>query len=350
MQHFEIIERARSILSKTSESKASQKTVEGYLVIASRIIRQAKRSGVTGPEAIEVLLKLAKDTKKVNTWYCRRAALIHCTRELLVQALVAQDRGLTALLAVGTSLDSEAAENWRRLVRTVELRTDWLEALKNEPPPIERQQRHSKRKDMQKLPEDWRERIIARMPMYRLAVLTEAVTGCRPDELTRGVKLEIVGGELVAEIQGSKVKEKSGQPWRKLAWSVDSDSPLVRMLVGEVLVGAAVAKIEDAKTYSGAVRAAGAREWPKRKASLAPYCFRHQMASDMKASGAEDSDISAALGHCVDVARSYYGQWQQGRVSGGVAPTRVEAARVIRIKREQVKEKQASTFECVARM
>lgn len=172
------------------------------------------------------------------------------------------------------------------------------------------------------------------MPSYRLAVLAQAATGCRPDELTRGVKLEIVGGELVAEIQGSKVTAKAGQPWRRLAWSVDSESPLVRMLVGEVLAGAAVAKIEDAKTYSGAVRAAGARAWPKRKASLAPYCFRHKMASDMKASGAEDSDISAALGHCVDVARSYYGQWQQGRASGGVAPKRVEASRPVRVKKE----------------
>jgi hypothetical protein len=95
-----------------------------------------------------------------------------------------------------------------------------------------------------------------------------------PTRLVKGVKLSIVGGELIAEIDGSKVTEKSGQPWRRLAWPVDSVSLLVAMLVEEVQKGLSIAKIQDAKTYSGAVRAAGEREWArapkKRYAVLLP--------------------------------------------------------------------------------
>lgn len=53
---------------------------------------------------------------------------------------------------------------------------------------------------------------------------------------------------------------------------------------------------------------AAAREWPKRKTTLTPYCFRHQLAADMKASEQLDSEeISAALGHLSDATKSTYG-------------------------------------------
>lgn len=334
MDEFEVIKRARAMLQASRAAAVSERTKDGYKAKAVYLMKLAAE--LEGEE-IERLIAVAKKTKSASTWFSRRAALAHSFRRAVDKLLTKQDAIQRTLRGNQVPVDSDEWDAWRAIVAKIGQLIEWQERLDREPGPsiADRRPRHSKRKDMHGLPEDWRERVIARMPSYRLAVLVQAVTGCRPDELTRGVRLKIVGGELVAEIQGSKVTAKAGQPWRRLSWSIDSDSPLVRMLVGEVLAGAAVAKIEDAKTYSGAVRAAGAREWPRRKASLAPYCFRHQMASDMKASGSGDSDISAALGHCVDVARSYYGQWQQGRSSGGVAPKRVEAARGVRIKKRQ---------------
>lgn len=333
MDEFEIIKRARAMLQASRVAEPSKKTADGYRQKAVYLMKVA--AALEGEE-IERLIAVAKKTRSVSTWFSRRAALSHSFLRAVDKLLGQQDAMQRELRGKQVPMDREEWDGWRLLVKKIEQLIDWQERLQREPslPMADRKPRHSKRKDMHGLPEDWRERIIDRMPTYRLAVLTQAVTGCRPDELARGIKLQIVGGELVAEIEGAKVTAKSGQPWRRLAWSVDSDPPLVRMLVNEVLAGATVAKIEDAKTYSGAVRAAGAREWPKRKASLAPYCFRHQMASDMKASGMEDAEISAALGHCADVARSYYGQWQQGTASGGVAPKRVEAARRVRVKKQ----------------
>jgi hypothetical protein len=140
--------------------------------------------------------------------------------------------------------------------------------------------------------------------------------------------LSIEDRELVAEVEGAKVTATSGQPWRILRWSVDSESALVQMLVTEVKNGLSVAHISNATIYSGAVRQAVVREWPKRKSSVTPYCFRHAIAIDMKVAGKEDGDILKALGHCTDVAKSYY--WQLGSKFNGVAPFKVEAARPIR--------------------
>ena len=330
MQEYEIIKQGRTLLAVSRESKPSQRTIASYREKARRIWQRAK--DMQGDE-VENLIACAKQTRSVATWFSRRAALLHMLCLGVEKLLAEQDKMQRALRDAHVPPDAPEWAGWRELIVRLRGRMAWIERLQGEPgPAIEnRKPRHSKRKDMHGLPEDWRERLIARLPKYRIAALVQAVTGCRPDELVRGVKLSIMNGELTAEIIGAKVTEKSGQPWRRLSWPVESDSPLVAMLVEEVQNGLVVAQIADAKAYSGAVRAAGKREWPRRQTSLSPYCFRHAAASDMKAAGMEDAAISQALGHCADVAKSYYGQWQQGRKSGGVAPAKVEASRSVRV-------------------
>lgn len=58
-----------------------------------------------------------------------------------------------------------------------------------------RSDRDTKRQDMRGLPDDWRERLIERMPNYGPATLTAAVTGCRPAELASGVQLNMYESE-----------------------------------------------------------------------------------------------------------------------------------------------------------
>lgn len=330
MQEYDIIKRARAALADQPASP-SERTVAGYVARARRIMEQAGK----GAEIADLIAE-AKRTRSASTWFTRRAALAFMFRRGIEGLLTEQDRAQRALKAGGTSVDSPAWDSWRTMIGQLRKLVDWHETLQREPgPPHDaRRPRHSKRKDLRGLPDDWREKLVARMPAYRLAVLTEAVTGCRPAELVNGVQLEIQGEHLVATIQGVKVTALSGQPWRRLAWPVNSPSPLVQQLVEEVRAGAVLAKIEDAKRYSSAVRAAGGREWPRRRASMSPYCFRHAFASDMKASGMDDATISQALGHCADVARRYYGTWQQGSAGGGVAPKSVAAARAVKIAQE----------------
>jgi integrase len=186
------------------------------------------------------------------------------------------------------------------------------------------------------LPPNWRELVVARMPAYRSAALTAAVTGCRPAELVGGVQLRIEGGILVALVHGAKVDvaRGKGQEWRRLVWPLDHPSELVQGLVGEVTRadGSLLVTIASASNFSKSMSNAAAREWPKRKATITPYCFRHQVAADMKADGRLDSgEISAALGHLSDATKSTYGHANMCK-GGSLAPARVTAAREVKVK------------------
>lgn len=328
MQEYETIKDARAMLQANQASAPSQRTVAGYEAKTALIMRRVRPA-----TDIESVITQAKQTRSVSTWFGRKAALMYTLRRNTAYLLAEQDTMQRAIKAAQAAGGAPSQEGWQEIVRKIGLMAEWHRRLQVEPgPPVEdRRQRHSKRRDLRGLPHDWRERLVARMPNYRLAVLANAVTGCRPDELAKGVQLAIEGGVLVATIQGAKVTGKTGLPWRRLSWSMDSDSPLVRALIAEVQGGANVAQIVNAKAYSGAMRAAGGREWPKRKTTVTPYCMRHALAADMKASGMGAEEISVALGHCSDVTKQYYGSASQGGRSGAVVPARVEAARQVRM-------------------
>jgi len=329
-QSFDIIKAARSLLKTIPESTANEKTKTSYVRVMQRIFASGQTS--------ETLIKAAADTQKISTWFARKAAIKHATRDLIERLLSQQDQIQRALR--DTAPDDPRWSEWRKSVREI---GHWAALLNkiNEAPaiPMEgRKNRHGKRMDMKGLPADWREQIITRMPTYAPAVLVAAITGCRPDELVTGVKLSIEAGQLVALIKGSKCTEKSGQPWRRMFWPLDSVSPLVQALIetvtkGKGQVNEMTVRIQNARAFSGAMRAAGKRAWRDRQAALTPYCLRHQAAADMKADGGMSSgDISAALGHCSDVTKSTYGHANMGR-SGGVAPSRVEAALAVKTKK-----------------
>lgn len=256
---------------------------------------------------------------------------------LLLEEQDKLQRANRAAIVTGRTPDEAA---WIALISQIEKRSNSLKLLLETKLPREgREKRHTKRQDMRGLPEDWREKIVARMKIYGPQALVAAVTGCRPVELVRGVELSIDAetGDLVAMIKGAKVSEKSGQEWRRMFWPAGTESLLVRSLADLVSTNAAGSAVriwvENAKAFSGAMRAAGKREWPKRTSTVTPYCMRHQAAADMKAAGTMSSgEISAALGHVSDVTKSTYGHATMGRKKGGVAPARVESARPVQAK------------------
>lgn len=327
MQEYETIKAARAMLQASQTSEPSERTVAGYVARAGLIMRRA------GPDAgIDALIAHARQTRSASTWFTRRAALMYAFRRGVGQLLAEQDTMQRDIKVAEAAGHSPSLERWQKTVQKIGRMVAWHKRLQGEPgPPVdERRRRHSKRRDLGGLPDGWRERLVARMPKYRVAVLVSAVAGCRPDELVKGVQLAIEGGMLVVTVAGAKVTAKSGQAWRRLSWPIDSASPLVRQLVAEVEAGAAVAQIASAKAYSGAMRAAGAREWPRRDKTVTPYCLRHAFAADLKAAGMNGGEVSAALGHCSDVTKQYYGVRSQGG-AGSVAPQSVKAARAVQI-------------------
>lgn len=334
-QAYDTIKQARDLMATIPKRELKGATKQDYVAKVKRL-----GSKLGADQSYAALLVEALKTSKKSTWQANRAAMVFVFAGILRLWLEQQDklqRGIKAAVAAGGAQDQT---EWLQIVGKITGINIGLKALLDAKLPIEgREDRHTKRQDMRGLPEDWRERIIVRMPKYADQALVAAVTGCRPAELVSGIELVIdeKTWDLVAWIKGAKTTEKTGQEWRRMHWLADSESLLVRNLINLVSKqppGTRVrVAVDNAKAFSGAMRAAGKREWPKRKSTVTPYCMRHQAAADMKACGSlSGGEISAALGHVSDVTKSTYGHANMGRKSGGVAPSMVESARPVQTK------------------
>jgi hypothetical protein len=332
--HYEMIKRARAVLLATPKGQVRDSTAADYLRKVQRLrVRGQHHGGGMFDGAIAEALK----TTKKSSWQASRAALLHCARSGLEGYLAEQDKVQRACRAADLLGQPAPWDLWKMMAERALECALAIKGVRAAALPLEgRKDRHTKRQDMAGLPSDWRELVIARMPGYRPATLAAAVTGCRPAELVDGIEMSIVDGVLVALIRGAKVDvaRGKGQEWRRLEWPLDHPSAMVRDLAGEVARagGALRVTIGSASNFSKAMSNAAAREWPKRKSTITPYCLRHQAAADMKADGQLDSGaISAALGHLSDATKSTYGHANmcKGR---GVAPARVTAVRPVKMR------------------
>lgn len=156
-----------------------------------------------------------------------------------------------------------------------------------------------------------------------------SLTGCRPVELERGITVENKGDRIVITIPGAKVREHSGQPWRRFTIKNDGSAEWTH-LASRVAAGSS----QEFKSHAGddaftkALERAGAQVLPKAP-SMSAYVYRHSIASDMKADGASKVEIAMVLGHAVTKTQNAY-----GRAIGGRAGSRsmsIEAAREVKV-------------------
>lgn len=119
---------------------------------------------------------------------------------------------------------------------------------------------------------------------YKLALITIALTGCRPCKLKKDIKISTSDGRIHFFIEGAKVDEKKGQPHRTISYSLISDNPIIERLInGPLSVNEDITvSIEKAVNFSVEVRRISKILWPRHKESITCYCFRHQFSSDMK--------------------------------------------------------------------
>ncbi|MDO8299220.1 hypothetical protein [Lacisediminimonas sp.] len=328
---------AKAFMLTLPKSKACMKTKESYRRAAQKIFSVARSA--------EAFLTAAADTRKISTWRVRRAALVFGVRDLIERLLANQDKLQRSLHGVpGT--DSRWSE-WRTQVQGIAQWVPVLKVIRAAPslPRAGRIPKKSKLQDIRGLPSDWRERVVRRLVKDRLAGLTTAVTGCRPEELLaegakEGVRLSIEGEHLIAHIVGAKTTDHAGQGWRRLRWPLTHPASLVQQLIAEVQAAGetVIAKIASKTAFTSSLRAAGKREWPlhrypeRKGRDITSYCFRHALASDMKNSGLSDADISAALGHRIDVTKETYGTRRIGSAGGGLAPASVKAEYAVKVK------------------
>lgn len=171
--------------------------------------------------------------------------------------------------------------------------------------------RHSKKRSLVGLPEDWRTQFLDRAEncrgnqpsKYFNAMCVLAACGCRPSELQKGVYVGVDDAKknLVFEIIGSKVTKENG--YKKRVVTISLDGPISE----RVTLGLAVA---NAKALNKAVVRIGREVFPGRteEKQISPYSFRHAVAADFKSGGGRDAEIAQALGHRSTNTKALYSQ------------------------------------------
>ncbi|WP_312571627.1 hypothetical protein [Stutzerimonas balearica] len=322
---FEIVRTARQRIKQLPSRSRSKATDDDYVREYNRMV------GDEGADP-EKLWSAICATKSKSTYRRRVAATIHCCRVQLQEALRSQD-------AAQRAGDTNALRYQMSVIEGAIGILNIVERHKGQCPLENTVRRKSKRSDLKYLPGNWREQLYKQLEgsKYELAYLVEAVSGCRPGELEKGVKVICKeSGLLTIRVDnGVKVTAQKGQPWREITYRVDQ-SPLVRALY-EVCRKVApdtekietVVDIEKTTNWRAALSSAGQKLWPRLKFRVCPYHLRNAAASDWKRAGLSEEEISAALGHCVNKTSSLYGQSQIGRGGSGLCPVEVKAARPV---------------------
>lgn len=309
INHSVIVEKARQLILKVPPSDISEATREEY---ASQFKRMITKNKTSTPDK---LWNAICATRSKRTYYKRLAVVRFGIRDLIEKAL----------------RDTRKASNIKTLEFLIGI-DDLVNQAKGICPIKDSKPRHSKRQDIIGLPSDWRERMykeIDRMDRdkYELSFIVMAVTGCRPEELHRGISIVTTADVVTFKIKGVKVKKIQGQPDREIDYSMSDQHPLLQTFFS-IYSGQTTVNIDSKSNYTGALERAGKRLWPKKIKNISSYCLRHQAASDFKFHLSSE-DASKAIGHLVDATKSLYGQKQMSR--NGLKPIAVRASREIKL-------------------
>lgn len=139
------------------------------------------------------------------------------------------------------------------------------------------------------------------------AITIAILTGARPAEL---LSVHIDGGLI--KIRGAKKSHEGKRGMdRSLVLNENAVEMVRKALV--LLESANIGAIQDR------IAAAGRRLWPQRKAWPSLYSWRHQLGSDLKASGLSRVEIAYIMGHQSTESVEQYGNRKTAR-SGAVLP------------------------------
>lgn len=192
--------------------------------------------------------------------------------------------------------------------------------------------RRGKRGSLRGLPDGWqRDLVQACENRDKIPTWVMALSGARPAELARGVRVQAVEGGVRFRVEGAKTGQGYGQEWREFTVRGPESASLadwVHEHFGDdpILVGVPEHGEKDPlgafqKRLSRTAQRTG-------MAGVSAYSLRHQVAASWKASGVALADMAGALGHSVDATQSMYGHPAQGR--GSVSLEDVETAQEVR--------------------
>lgn len=145
------------------------------------------------------------------------------------------------------------------------------------------------------------------------AVRLIAATGARPAEL----KNMVIEGDQVT-IRGAKKSHNSQRGADRIITLAPGQTKLVANAIAH-MQDVDLGKVKDR------LRAAGQALWPQRKALPSMYSWRHQMGSDLKASGLSRTEVAYIMGHQSTESVDRYGNARTAR-KGALCPRADKAA------------------------
>jgi len=335
LQAFESIKQARSLIQGVN-AQLSQSSQKQYQSAFARM----QRTGLT-PEKI---------ANTVRSFYYYRAAWVHHYATKIREILNSADRHQRAGDTVAWM---DSVSNLPILIKDLDryrpdpegknldkgLVGQWAVEAEKRVSAGQKLTHHSKRVRLRGLPNDWRAQMFAGLrsgSKYQDVVAVLSATGARPAEFVNGIEVSLeAAGTLHFKIEGVKTHGgKYGQTERSFSVTVDR---LELVYLRDRLMennGPLVVKA-SAGAMSDKVRQLSEKVFPNLKSTVSAYVFRHQVAADLKASGLQDTEVSAALGHSVDETKGYYGAAQSARSTGGVK--NIRSSRAVReLTREKV--------------
>ena len=300
-QHiFEAVAKARNGLEDVRP--VGSHTAVNYERKAVRLLRFVLERRKTDKDCWKNALLPYAD--KANSFFAMRAAVVWALRDWIRRQLEVWDTCVATSDTPGQLRAGASIERFSKDIDEVNAvkRADLLSASGRQPKRVQ-----SKKSDLNKLPMDWRQRVLSHCGQGERAALTWllTVTGCRPAEVVKGVELRFEDGRVRARIMGAKVTTRSGQSWREMEIACDwIPSDLLQMLRAKRTHTVSIGSTSKLRYLVAAVGKAALES----KIRLCPYHFRHQLAQDMRGTGWKSEEIGAALGQLVSETSSIYGK------------------------------------------
>ncbi|MEG1065043.1 MAG: site-specific integrase [Comamonas sp.] len=310
-----VFEEAQKLLGALKEARGQRKdtepsssTIAGYQRDCQHLdAMQSKLGEAPGLPWLNVLAHYAPNKR---TFYSYRAALTWRAVKELQSRLNARkalelNGGKLAVLDLVPSIQAAMHEllGIRELTHKECMQHSHAAAKKS----------RSKKDDLQYLDDQWRDRFMQHIqssPTYKHASVLLRHCGMRPEELDKGVQVELKKNKVVVGIEGAKVRETAGQPWRLLILDAQQlPAWFINDLSAHKIIKVQVKKDNFRKYLNGLTERVlrGAVRKNKTKVSLSAYLFRHQLATDLRENGWSSEEIAAVLGESVAETTRHYG-------------------------------------------
>lgn len=186
-------------------------------------------------------------------------------------------------------------------------------------------QRKSKRESLVGLPQYWPLKIYDELTDdYKLPFLLLALTGCRPAEIGKGIKIFVQDELLVCIINGAKVSKTKGHTTRSLTFDSQKNiyAKIIHNNFTQDSINEFVVRTPDGKDAKAVKKFCDkVRHTAQRKLGMkgvSAYSLRHQAASDLKYGMEDETEISKVLGHRSLTMKKHYGAKQFGTGGHGI--------------------------------